>query len=162
MILEFYCVNGCNMRILLNNSKIADIVSGIFIILFTYTAVNKLIDYRTFRIALVQSPVLVNYADFMAKAVPAVELAVVALLVFSATRKAGLFLSLILMLAFTIYVGYLMFFASELPCNCGGIMKALSWKQHLIVNVIFIALAAWAWLQDKNIVAINRNSRTVT
>jgi hypothetical protein len=144
------------MRSLLKNSKTAEIVTGIFIILFTYTAVNKLIDYRTFRIALVQSPVLVNYADFMAWALPAVELLVVLLLVFSATRKTGLFLSLVLMTAFTAYVSYIMFFASELPCNCGGIMKALSWKQHLAVNVILAVVAAWGWLiqkRDKNILA---------
>ena len=142
------------MRLQLNNSKIADIVSGIFIILFTYTAVNKLIDYRTFRIALVQSPILINYADFVSWALPVSELLVVLLLVFSPTRKAGLFLSLFLMAAFTLYVGYIMSFANELPCNCGGIMKALSWKQHLIVNVILIALATWAWLMhDKGIVA---------
>lgn len=154
MILEFYSVNGCNMRSLLKNSKIADIISGIFIILFTYTAVNKLIDYRTFRIALVQSPVLVNYADFMSWALPVSELLVVLLLVFSATRKAGLLLSLLLIVVFTLYVGYIIFFARELPCNCGGITKALSWKQHLIVNAILIVLAAWAWLiHDKGIVA---------
>lgn len=151
------------MRSLLKNSKTADIVSGIFIILFTYTAVNKLIDYSTFRIALVQSPILVNYADFMAWALPAAELLVVLLLVFSATRKLGLLLSLMLMIAFTLYVSYIMFFASELPCNCGGIMKALSWKQHLVVNVILAVLATWAWLiqrSDKHFIAINRNSRT--
>ncbi|HTN05689.1 MauE/DoxX family redox-associated membrane protein [Agriterribacter sp.] len=164
MILEIYQANECNMSLLLKNTRIADIISGIFIILFTYTAVNKLIDYSTFRIALVQSPVLVNYADFMAVAVPAVELLIVVLLVFSATRKAGLFFSLIMMVAFTLYVSYLMFFASELPCNCGGIIKALTWKQHLIVNVILVAFAAWAWLvikSNKNIIAINRNSRTL-
>ena len=149
------------MRSLLKNSKTADIVSGIFIILFTYTAINKLIDYRTFRIALVQSPILVNYADFMSWALPVAELLVVLLLVFSTTRKTGLLLSLILMIAFTLYISYIMFFASALPCNCGGIMKALSWKQHLVVNGILIVLAAWAWIIKRrdNIIAIIRKSR---
>jgi hypothetical protein len=156
MILEIYCVNGYDMRTLLKNSRIADIVSGTFIILFTYTAVNKFIDYRTFRIALVQSPIPVNYADFIAVALPAAELLVVVLLVISVTRKAGLLFALIFMVVFTFYVSYIIFFASDRPCNCGGIIKELSWKQHLIVNLILFALAAWAWLIRNQMKALSR------
>ncbi len=152
------------MKTIFNNQQVANIICGIFIILFTYTAVNKLIDYQTFRIALVQSPILEHYAGFMMMALPVVELLVVILLAIATTRCLGLFASLILMTAFTLYISYLMFFASELPCNCGGIMRALSWKQHLILNIILIALAIWALLitrTNKNTIAIaNRISRT--
>ncbi|PVD52229.1 hypothetical protein DC498_10930 [Terrimonas sp.] len=141
--------------------KITEIATAVFIILYTYTAVNKIIDYRTFKLALVQSPVLVNHANFIAITIPIVELFVVGLLVFSNTRAMGLFFSLILITVFTLYISCLILFARELPCNCGGIMKALSWKQHLLVNIILIVLAAWAWIiakTNKNIIAINRNS----
>lgn len=164
MILEIYILNHCDMKTFLNHPRVVDIICGIFIILFTYTAVNKLIDYQTFRIALVQSPILQHYADFMMVALPVVELLVVVLLAISATRRIGLFASLSLMVAFTLYISYLMLFASELPCNCGGIMKALSWNQHLVVNILLIALALWALLitrTNKNTIAIdNRISRT--
>lgn len=162
MIVEIYSPNHCYMKTFLKHPKVADIICGIFIVLFTYTAVNKLVDYQTFRIALVQSPILEHYAGFMMVALPVVELLVVLLLAIPATRRVGLFASLFLMTAFTLYISYLMFFASELPCNCGGIMRSLSWKQHLIVNIFLIALAGWAILitrTNKNIIVINRNSQ---
>lgn len=140
------------------NSKMIradEIVSAIFIILFTYTAINKIIDYPTFRIALVQSPVLEHYADFTAIAVPVVELAIVAMLVVAATRKAGLCACFVLMIVFTLYITCLMLFASSMPCNCGGILKALSWKSHLVVNILLVCLAGWALFDlRKNNVAI--------
>ena len=151
------------MQAALKKIPIAGIVSGIFIILFTYTAVNKLIDYPTFRIAVVQSPVLKHYADWVIVGVPAVELIIVALLAVPSARRAGLWAALLVMVAFTLYIGYLVFFAGELPCNCGGIIKALSWKQHLVVNVALVALALWAVLttgSHKNTIAIDRISRT--
>ncbi|MCO5239437.1 MAG: hypothetical protein M9904_05230 [Chitinophagaceae bacterium] len=151
------------MRTALRNIPVAGIASVIFIILFTYTAVNKLIDYPTFRIALGQSPILKYHADFVVVAVPVIELIIVAMLVVAATRRVGLWASLFLMVAFTLYVSYLMFFAGERPCNCGGIMKALSWKQHLAVNIALSGLAFWAVLTggfNKNTIAIDRISRT--
>lgn len=98
MILEIYCVNGCDMRTLLKNRRIADIVSGTFIILFTYTAVNKFIDYRTSRIAPVQWPIPVNYTDFIAVVSPAAGLLAAVLLVISARQKAGLLFALLFMI----------------------------------------------------------------
>lgn len=147
----------------MKHTKTINIASGIFIILFTYTAINKLIDYPTFRIALVQSPLLEQYASIVAVAVPAAELIIVAMLVISVTRKTGLIASLLLMVVFTSYIGYLLLFSNDLPCNCGGILKALSWKSHLVVNILLVALAGWALFdvrKYKNTIAIARKSRT--
>ncbi len=142
----------------------ADMVAGLFIILFTYTAVNKLKDYPAFGIALRQSPVLQPYAGFLLIAVPVVELIAVVFLMFSITRKAGLYISWILMCAFTVYISYLMLFAPELPCNCGGIFKAISWKAHLVVNLVLLMLLSRTLMilkSHKNTIAIdNRTRRT--
>lgn len=143
--------------------KVDEVASAIFIILFTYTAVNKIIDYPTFRIALVQSPVLEHYAAFAAIAVPVAELAIVALLIVATTRKAGLWASLALMIVFTLYIAYLMLFANSMPCNCGGILKALSWKSHLVVNILLVGLAGWSLFdlrKNSLTIGIARNKRT--
>lgn len=129
--------------------NLIDIISGIFIILFTYTAIDKLKDYATFGIALRQSPVLQPYAEFLLIAIPVIELLAVVLLAFSITRRAGLYVSLTLMCMFTLYIFYLMLFAKELPCNCGGILRMLSWKAHLIINIFLTALASWTLLSPK-------------
>ncbi len=126
-----------------------ELVTAVFITLFSYTAVDKLLNHSTFRMALVQSPLLEHYADYVAVAIPVAELVVVALLIINTTRIGGLRASLGLMIAFTLYILGLMLFADHLPCNCGGILNTLSWKAHLVVNLVLTALAGWAVWRTK-------------
>lgn len=152
------------MRMLPGKITMTDLVAGIFIILFTYTAVNKLKDYATFGIALRQSPVLQPYAGFVLIAVPVAKLVAVILLVFSMTRKAGLYISWILMCMFSAYISYLLIFVPVLPCNCGGIWKSMSWKTQLTVNLMLLIILSRALMILKNnkdtIATDNRTSRT--
>jgi hypothetical protein len=30
---------------------------------------------------------------------------------------------------------------SYIPCSCGGIIKRLTWRQHLVLNLFFVGLA---------------------
>lgn len=146
----------------LKNTKLSEITTSILIIIFTYTAVNKLVDYATFSIALRQSPILQPYSNFLVFAIPLAELLTVALLIFSDTRRLGLYLSWALMICFTLYISYLMLFAEDLPCNCGGIFKMLSWKAHLVVNIILLGLICQTLFTTnklKNTIAIDRDSR---
>ena len=63
-------------------------------------------------------------------------------LVFEKTRTAALYASLVLMLAFTVYaVLILLHFFTYVPCSCGGVIKRLTWKQHLVFNLFFDGLA---------------------
>jgi hypothetical protein len=61
------------------------------------------------------------------------------------------------MFLFTIYVGLMISFAPHLPCSCGGVIKQMSWKQHLTFNTFFTALALFGiWLsrrQQKDLLA---------
>jgi hypothetical protein len=46
------------------------------------------------------------------------------------------------MFAFTFFTFYISYVSSEqMPCACGGIMKLLSWRQHVTVNSIFTILS---------------------
>ncbi|MBW7941213.1 MAG: hypothetical protein H3C64_02195 [Candidatus Kuenenia stuttgartiensis] len=132
------------MAKLFRKTKPFDWITAAFIILFTFTAVNKLLDSSTFRIALVQSPLLAYYADFLGVAVPVTELVIVAMLIVSATRKIGIWLSLFLIIIFTFYISYLLLFVRDMPCNCGRILKSLSWKSQLTVNLLLIAITGYA------------------
>jgi hypothetical protein len=46
-----------------------------------------------------------------------------------------------LMLIFTFYIAYMIGFAAQLPCSCGGVLKEMSWKQHLFFNIGFTLLS---------------------
>jgi putative oxidoreductase len=63
-------------------------------------------------------------------------------LMFERTRLAGFYASLALMIVFTIYTGIiLLHFFRYIPCSCGGVIKKLTWKQHLVFNLFFVVLS---------------------
>lgn len=88
-----------------------------------------------------RSPILSNYAPIMAILIPIAELLVAGLLLPERTSKGGLLGSLGLMVLFTLYVGYVLFFAASKPCTCGGIIRNLTWPQHLVFNLVFLILS---------------------
>ncbi len=118
------------------------IISILFIILFTYAAVSKLLDHKNFTLLLTQSPFLGAYANLLSWGIPAIELMIASLLVFPKLNLEGLWGSLILMVLFTTYIIIVLNFSESIPCSCGGIISSLSWKQHLYFNIGFIVLAA--------------------
>ncbi|WP_343670527.1 MauE/DoxX family redox-associated membrane protein [Chitinophaga sp.] len=134
--------------------KSSTILAGIkyaFFFLFLYTAFNKLMAYDYYLYDLKRSPVLGNYATILAVLVPAAELLVAGLLLPEKTTKGGLLGSLTLMVLFTFYVGYVVFFAATRPCTCGGIIRNLTWPQHLVFNLVFLMLSiAGLYLQGKS------------
>lgn len=120
---------------------IADIISGILLLLFLYTSLSKLADYQTFKVVLSSSPLLKPVAGVIAWLLPVTEIVIAAILFLPATRQSGLKASFMLISAFTLYLVYMITFTPDLPCNCGGVLQALTWQQHIFFNLFFIALS---------------------
>lgn len=125
----------------LSKSTLVETIVFLFVILFLYTGISKLMEYGVFKEQISESPILKPIAPFIAWALPLTEFLVSLLLIIPRWRLKGLYASLLLMTAFTIYVAAIMAFNDKLPCSCGGIISLLSWKQHLIFNSAFILLA---------------------
>ena len=119
---------------------VKDITSGLLLFLFLYTGGSKLMDYTAFRSTLEMSPVMKPFAVHIAWLIPVVEIVISVMLFIPAFRLTGLKASLVLLTAFTIYIGWMILFASKLPCSCGGIIQSLSWNQHVIFNLFFMIL----------------------
>ncbi|WP_341835540.1 MauE/DoxX family redox-associated membrane protein [Chitinophaga pollutisoli] len=118
------------------------ITTLLFIALWGYTALSKIFGFEIFEDQLSLSPVFKSTYRIVAVAVPAVELVLLALLIFERTKIAGLLLSALLLLAFTIYLAYILLnYQGELPCTCGGFIAKMTWTQHIIFNITFILLA---------------------
>jgi hypothetical protein len=120
---------------------IADIISALLLILFLYTSLSKLADYQVFKNVLAASPLLKPFAGIIGWLLPVAEILIVGLLFIPAIRLKGLYASLILISLFTLYLIYMITFTPELPCNCGGVLKFLSWPQHVFFNLFFILLS---------------------
>lgn len=147
----------------INKALVTDIISALFILLFVYTAITKFVGHESFKAVLGQSPLIGIKANALSWLLPISELITALLLFIPSCRKWGFASALILMLLFTGYITYMILFASNLPCSCGGIISQMTWSQHLIFNIFFTALAVialWLTLKNKLFIAINRNSRT--
>jgi hypothetical protein len=151
------------MRNLTKHTGTVDIISALFILLFVYTSLSKLLEFSSFRNVLSLSPLIGFAGSFLAWLIPAVELVTACLLFLPALRKWGFLLSLILMISFTCYLAYMVLFIPDKPCSCGGVIKLLTWPQHLLLNIIFTLMAGiglWLNQNTKRFIAINRISRT--
>src|SRR5665213_3558846 len=100
----------------INKAVITDIISALFILLFVYTATSKLIEQHNFEVVLAQSPLIGEKATLLSWLLPILELFTAMLLFIPTIRKWGFASALILMLLFTFYITYMIFFARDLPC----------------------------------------------
>ena len=48
---------------------------------------------------------------------------------------------------FTVYIILILYFSDFVPCSCGGVLENLSWKEHVVFNVLFIMFALFSILE---------------
>jgi putative oxidoreductase len=129
-------------RFILSNRKvIIEVISALFILLFLYTAINKFFSFKSLTKVLPHYPIIGGIAPFVMWALPITEIAVSVMLFIPRYRLFGLYCSLVLLSAFTIYIGYMFAFTPKLPCTCGGMLQALTWQQHLAFNIFAVMLS---------------------
>ncbi|KAA9038742.1 hypothetical protein FW778_14455 [Ginsengibacter hankyongi] len=120
---------------------ILEILCFLLVLLFVYAGFSKLMDYNAFKAQLSNSPFIKNAAGILAWVLPVIEIGSAALLTVRITRLYGLIASMMLLLAFTGYISAMLLSGVHLPCSCGGVIKQLSWNQHLLFNLFFISIA---------------------
>ena len=134
----------------MKRNTLVEIIAALFILLFVYTAMSKFFEFKSFSYVLSKSPLIGDMAPVVAWGLPITELLIALLLLVPRTRRPGLWASFFIMLAFTGYLVYMIYFTPDRPCSCGGVLKQMTWKQHLVFNIGFTLLAlAGLWLQRK-------------
>ncbi|WP_163514127.1 MauE/DoxX family redox-associated membrane protein [Gelidibacter japonicus] len=123
-------------QILITNS-----LALLFISLFAYAALNKPFSYSVFKDQLSQVHPIAQAATFLAWTIPLFELMVVVLLLWPSLRHWGFFSFLGLILLFTGYLIYTLYFSLYNPCSCRGVISGIDWRSHILFNLFFIGLA---------------------
>lgn len=118
-----------------------DLLASLFIFLFLYTAASKLLAIASFQRTLERSPLIGAGSQLVSWIVPGVEVVLSVLLFLPASRRMALLLTLLLLTGFTLYIGYMLLFSSELPCACGGVLPSLDGTEHLWFNIFLVVLA---------------------
>ncbi|MGF7073828.1 putative oxidoreductase [Mucilaginibacter sp. 3215] len=116
-------------------------IISLLIMLFIYAALSKLLTFSDFRQQLYNQNFSHSFAASLTYCLPVAEIVTAGLLSFKRTVLTGLFLSAILLVAFTGYISLVMLhYWDRVPCSCGGILNHMSWTAHLIFNWFFLIL----------------------
>lgn len=124
-------------------------ISLLLVVLFTYTGVSKLMHLDTFATQLGQMPYISRYAQWISWGIPFLELVIVGLILFPKLRWMGLYASIGLLGLFTSYIIITLQYSDSIPCSCGGVISALGWTDHIVLNSSFIILALLGILWSK-------------
>lgn len=142
----------------MKKATVLETIVILYIILFLYTGISKLIDYSIFKEQIATSPFLAPMAKGIALSIPWIEFLVVILLIVPKWRLKGLYNSLLLMIVFTMYIVGILLFNKDLPCSCGGVISELSWGQHIVFNSVFIVMAIAAILFERQLRKSNKDA----
>lgn len=125
-------------------NRIVEATRVFLIILFIYTATNKMLTLQHFESILGRFPAIKEHAKFISIATPVFEIVISIFLIIPVTNKLGLWAGLALMLLFTSYLAFALSLHTDLPCACGGVISKMNWNQHLYFNLTIIGLIIWA------------------
>ncbi|WP_166436997.1 MauE/DoxX family redox-associated membrane protein [Niastella caeni] len=121
---------------------IIEIISSLLILLFLYASVSKWLAFKLFIGDMNNQPFPNWLTPWIVWSVPILEVLIAVGLIFEKTRVPALYASLLLMLAFTIYTVAILLHAFKfIPCSCGGVIRKLTWPQHLFFNLFFVGIS---------------------
>jgi uncharacterized membrane protein len=124
---------------------IYELITGTFVLLFLYTGLSKILDFKNFEISMWFQHMPGWITLPMIYLLPGTEIIVAILLVSGKSRVVGLYIFLLMMTGFSLYVGgALLQLYPKAPCACGGVIKSLGWGPHFLLNLLFAGLALLA------------------
>ncbi|WFB63267.1 hypothetical protein PZ892_16535 [Sphingobacterium sp. WM] len=129
----------------LTSPLVKAMVRILYVFLFAYTGYSKLFDHASFTKGLSKVPVLGHFSELLGWGVPILELTLALGMIVPKERiqRASFKLSVILMSIFTLYLLLMVSLVREKLCHCGGVIGSLGWWEHLVLNVIILALGIW-------------------
>lgn len=117
------------------------------LLLWIPVAIDKFINFDAFQSSMLQQPFGDTFAWVLIYTLPILEITTAVLLVFDRSRRLGMLLSSVLMIAFTGYVGLALLGTwGKLPCACGLIISGMSWMQHLWFNLLFMIISITGYI----------------
>lgn len=124
-----------------------------FIVLLMYAGLTKLLEVDLFYDNLYNSPLLPKSESLLfilTWAIPLIEIMIAIALCFKDFNTQALISIISLLAVYSIYIAAILWLAPYQPCSCGGVISALSWKGHFVLNISSIVLAlSCLWMNIK-------------
>jgi hypothetical protein len=116
----------------------------LLILLWVYAASSKLMEFGMFRAQMSKQALFPFLKNSMPYLLPPAEFLMAGLLLFETTLRTGFYLSFVMLLAFTTYIGLgISGVFGKVPCSCGGILSHMSWNVHFVFNIFFLLLTVF-------------------
>lgn len=131
-----------NKGIRIRKNLLTEASAIVIALVFVYTAGSKVLDMEATRNAFMNQPIPKWMAMGLVYIIPSVEFVSGILLLVPKARKIGFGIAVVLMGLFTGYVALVLTgIFGRIPCSCGGIVSTLGWSEHLVLNIVLLALA---------------------
>ncbi len=112
-----------------------------FIALFTYTALEKLLDFDIWIIKLFKTGFFsLSFSYFLGMGVPIAEFIIVFCLIFQ--LKFCYQINFFFILVLTLYLIFYHYFSLSENCSCGGLLEKLDFVSHLLFNIGLLFLSS--------------------
>jgi hypothetical protein len=119
-----------------------ELIDSLLVLLFLYACSSKWVDFKLYIGDMNNQPFPNQLTPWLVWTIPPLELAVALALAFERTRLIGFYASLVLLMIFTIYTAAVLLHTfAYIPCSCGGMMRKLTWPQHLVFTFFFAVLS---------------------
>jgi hypothetical protein len=130
---------------------IIEIISSLLILLFLYASVSKWLAFKVFIGEMNNQPFPNWMTPYLVWTIPSLEVLIAVGLIFEKTRVPAFYASMVLMTAFTVYTAAILLHAFKyVPCSCGGVIRKLTWHQHLFFNLFFVIISLLGiWLKKR-------------
>lgn len=135
---------------------VIEIIAALLVLLFLYASFSKIFGFRLFVEEMNNQPFPNWMTPYLVVIIPGAEILIAVALLFDRTRKVGFYGAVAFLFLFTLYAALVLFhFFEYIPCTCGGMIKKLSWGQHLLFTSLFLILSiAGLALSRKRVTAI--------
>ena len=123
------------------NLDISYIIELVFIGLYTYTALEKLLDFDIWIIKLFKTGFFsLSFSYFLGVGVPIAEFVIVFCLIFQ--LKFCYQINFFFILVLTLYLIFHHYFSLSENCSCGGLLERLDFVSHLLFNIGLLFLSS--------------------
>lgn len=130
--------------------KVYEIIKITIALVFIYAGFYKLSDIQLFMSQLRESPLIpkitINTLSYL---IPIFHLIIGIIIIFLKGNKTFLWLSLGLLIFYTIYLLALYNLFNPPPCSCGGILPNIDYIGQIIFNTVFIMLTSVVIFTDE-------------
>jgi len=106
----------------------------------SYVFANKAVDIESFQMNIFKTGI---FSEIVSNSLGYIVLLIemISIILLLLNKGKGLNFLIIILLSFTLYISILYHLNRYEVCGCGGILNGLSYKTHMLINVILIVVS---------------------